>query len=190
METLPDATTERTLMSELGVASLGLHGSALKVRVPLQAQTLDGIARLPGFRSLAYPEPEQKLAPELKLAMERLGTEVARFPIIVSLFEADFNGSFEERLRATGIEVGRYDPVLRSYEALASLDEIRNLADLDFVLFIEIENAAAAAATTRAWPTNGVDYIRASGFLAHRNGFGSSTLASWWAARPRPCTRI
>jgi hypothetical protein len=41
--------------------------------------------------------------------MERLGTEVARFPIIVSLFEADFNGSLAERLRATGTEVGRYD---------------------------------------------------------------------------------
>jgi hypothetical protein len=78
-------------------------------RATRQAQTLDGIARLPGFRSLAYPEPEQKLAPELKLAMERLGTEVARFPIIVSLFEADFNGSLAERLRATGTEVGRYD---------------------------------------------------------------------------------
>jgi subtilase family protein len=164
METLPDATTERTLMSELGVAALGLHGSALKVRVPLQAQILDGIARLPGFRSLAYPEPEQKLAPELKLAMERLGTEVARFPIIVSLFEADFNGSFAERIRATGTQVGRYDPVLRSYEALATIEEVRNLSGLDFVLFLEIERRGGGG-HDQSMATNGVDYIRASGFL-------------------------
>src|SRR6266403_1170833 len=164
METLPDASTERTLMNELGVASLGLHGSALKVRVPLQAQTLDGIARLPGFRSLAYPEPEQKLAPELKLAMERLGTEVARFPMIVSLFEADFNGSFAERLRATGTEVGRYDPVLRSYEALATPEQIRNLSGLDFVLFLEIERRSGGG-HDQSMATNGVDYIRDSGFL-------------------------
>src|SRR6478752_186022 len=164
METLPDASTERTLMTELGVASLGLHGSALKVRVPLQTQTLDGIARLPGFRSLAYPEPEQKLAPELKLAMERLGTEVARFPIIVSLFEADFNGSFAERLRATGTEVGRYDPVLRSYEALATLEQVRNLSGLDFVLFLEIERRSGGG-HDQSMATNGVDYIRDSGFL-------------------------
>ena len=164
METLPDASTERTLMTELGVASLGLHGSALKVRVPLQTQTLDGIARLPGFRSLAYPEPEQKLAPELKLAMERLGTEVARFPIIVSLFEADFNGSFAERLRATGTEVGRYDPVLRSYEALATLEQVRNLSGLDFVLFLEIERRSGGG-HDQSMATNGVDYIRDLGFL-------------------------
>jgi len=164
METLPDASTERTLMSELGVASLGRHGSALKVRVPLQAQTLDGIARLPGFRSLAYPEPGQKLAPELKLAMERLGTEVARFPIIVSLFEADFNGSFAERLRATGTEVGRYDPVLRSYEALATPEQVRNLSGLDFVLFLEIERRSGGG-HDQSMATNGVDYIRDSGFL-------------------------
>ena len=164
MEMLPDASMERTLMSEFGVASLGLHGTALKVRVPLQAQTLEGIARLPGFRSLAYPQPEQKLAPELKLAMERLGTEVARFPIIVSLFEADFNGSFEERLRATGIEVGRYDAVLRSYEALATLEQIRNLSGLDFVLFLEIERRSGGG-HDQSMATNGVDYIRDLGFL-------------------------
>jgi hypothetical protein len=164
METPPDASTEGTLMSELGVAPLGLHGPALKVRVPLQAQILDGIARLPGFRSLAYPEPEQKLAPELKLAMERLGAEVARFPIIVNLFEADFNGSFAERLRATGTEVGRYDPVLRSYEALATPEQVRNLSGLDFVLFLEIERRSGGG-HDQSMATNGVDYIRDSGFL-------------------------
>jgi Subtilase family len=164
METLPDASTERTLMTELGVASLGLHGSALKVRVPLQAQTLDGIARLPGFRSLAYPDPEQKIAPELKLAMERLGTEVARFPIIVSLFEPDYNGSFAERIRATGAEVGRYDPSLRSYEAVATIEQIRNLSGLDFVLFLEIERRSGGG-HDQSMATNGIDYIRSSGFL-------------------------
>lgn len=164
METLPDATTERALMSELGVASLGLHGTALKVRVPLQAQALEGIARLPGFRSLVYPSPEQKLAPELKSAIDRLGAEVARFPIIVSLFETDFNGSFADRLRAAGAEIGRYDPVLRSYEALATPEQIRSLSGLDFVLFIEVERRSGGG-HDQSMATNGVDYIRASGFL-------------------------
>jgi subtilisin family serine protease len=164
MESLPDATAERALMSELGVASLGLHGTALKVRVPLKAQTLEGIAGLPGFRSLAYPSPDQKLAPELRSAIERLGGEVARFPIIVSLFENDFNGSFADRLRATGTEIGRYDPVLRSYEALATTEQIRSLSTLDFVLFIEVERRSGGG-HDQSMATNGVDYIRASGFL-------------------------
>ncbi|MCK1302049.1 S8 family serine peptidase [Bradyrhizobium sp. 24] len=164
MESLPDAATERALMSEFGVASLGLHGTALKVRVPLQAQALEGIARLPGFRSLAYPSPDQKLAPELKFAIERLGAEVARFPIIISLFETDSKAAFAERVQATGTEVGRYDPVLRSYEALATPEQIRILSGLDFILFIEIERRSGGG-HDQSMATNGVDYIRASGFL-------------------------
>lgn len=164
MESLPDATAERALMSELGVASLGLHGTALKVRVPLSAQTLEAIAGLPGFRALTYPSPDQKLAPELKSAIERHGAEVARFPIIISLFETDFNGTFAERLRAVGTEIGRYDPVLRSYEALATPEQIRSLSSLDLVLFIELERRSGGG-HDQSMATNGVDYIRASGFL-------------------------
>ncbi|WP_342739739.1 S8 family serine peptidase [Bradyrhizobium sp. B117] len=151
-------------MSELGVASLGLHGTALKVRLLLSAQTLEGIAGLPGFKSLTYPSPDQKLAPELKSAIERLGAAVARFPIIISLFETDFNGGFAERLRAAGAEIGRYDPRLRSYEALATPDQIRSLSGLDFVLFIEVERRGGGG-HDQSMATNGVDYIRASGFL-------------------------
>jgi hypothetical protein len=164
LETLPDTSTERALMSEIGVASLGLHGAALKVRVPMQAKTLEEITKLPGFRSLAYPEPEQKVAPELKLALERRSADVARFPIIISLFEADFNGSFADRLRATGTEVGRYDPGLRSYEALATPEQVRTLSGLDFVLFLEIERRGGGG-HDQSMATNGVDYIRDSGFL-------------------------
>jgi hypothetical protein len=90
--------------------SQGLHGAALKVRVPLEAKTLDEIAKLPRFRSLAYPAPEQKVAPELKSVTESLSADVARFPVIISLFETDPKGAFAERLRAAGAEVGRYDP--------------------------------------------------------------------------------
>lgn len=162
-KTLPDASTERAL-SQIGVASLGLHGAALKVRVPLQPKTLDEIAKLPGFRSLAYAAPGQKVAPELKGVTERLSAEVARFPVIISLFEADPKGAFAERLRATGVEVGRYDPGLRSYEALATPEQVRTLSGLDFVLFLEIERRGGGG-HDQSMATNGVDYIRSSGFL-------------------------
>lgn len=151
-------------LRQLGVTPLGLHGSGLKVRVPLQAKVLERIAVLPGFRSLAYALPDQKISPDLQAAVARFSTEVPQFPVIVNLFEADAKGAFAERLRAAKVELGRYDDVLHAYEILASPEQIKTLSDLDFVLFIEIERLGSAG-HDQSMATNGVDYIRGSGFL-------------------------
>jgi subtilisin family serine protease len=163
MKELPGDETERALR-QLGVTPLGLHGSALKVRVPLQAKVLDDIAALPGLQSLAYPLPEQKIAPELKAAVDRFGPDVAQFPVIVNLFEADPKGALAGRLRATKAELGRYDGALHAYEMLATPEQIKSLSNLDAVLFIEIERRGSAG-HDQSMATNGVDYIRGSGFL-------------------------
>jgi hypothetical protein len=163
MKEMPGDETERALR-QLGVTPLGLHGSALKVRVPLQAKVLDGIAVLPDLQALAYPLPEQKISPDLKAAAARFSQDVAKFPVIVNLFEADAKGAFAERLRATKAELGRYDGSLHSYEMLASPEQIEALSNLDFVLFIEIERRSSVG-HDQSMATNGVDYIRGSGFL-------------------------
>jgi serine protease AprX len=163
MKEMPGLETEQALR-QLGVTPLGLHGSALKVRVPLQPKVLDGIADLPGLQSLAYPLPEQKISPDLKAAAGRFGPDVDQFPVIVNLFEADAKGALAERLRATKAELGRYDASLHSYEMLASPEQIEALSNLDFVLFIEIERRGRAG-HDQSMATNGVDYIRGSGFL-------------------------
>lgn len=165
MKEMPGDETERTLR-QLGVTPLGLHGSALKVRVPLQAKVLDGIASLPGVQALAYPQADQKIAPELKAAATRFSVEVAQFPVIVNLFEAGAQGQFAQRLRATGAELVRYDAVLHAYEMLASPEQMKALANLDFVLFIEIERRSGGG-HDQSMATNGVDYIRSSGFVGN-----------------------
>jgi hypothetical protein len=163
MNEMPGEETERALR-QLGVTPLGLHGSALKVRVPLRAKVLDGIAALPGLHSLAYALPDQKISPDLKGAVARFSADVAQFPVIVNLFEADAKGAFAERLRATKAELGRYDDGLHAYEMLATPEQIKALSNLDFVLFIEIERRSSAG-HDQSMATNGVDYIRSSGFL-------------------------
>jgi hypothetical protein len=163
MNEMPGEATEQALR-KLGVTPLGLHGNALKVRVPPQAKVLDGIAALPGLQSLAYAQPDQKIAPDLKTAVARFSAEVAQFPVIVNLFEADAKGAFAERLRATKAELGHYDDGLHAYEMLATPEQVKTLSTLDFVLFIEIERRGSAG-HDQSMATNGVDYIRSSGFL-------------------------
>ena len=161
MDRVPTGESERALRA-LGAEPLGLHGGALKLRLPLDPRVLERLAALPGFRALAYAAPEQKLAPALKGVIARFGGEVNRFAVIVSLFEADARGAFAERIRATGAEVGRYDPDLQSYEVLASAEQARALAQLDFVLFVEPEKRGGRG-HDQSMATNGVDYVRNAG---------------------------
>ena len=58
-----------------------------------------------------------------------------------------------------------------AYTALASLEEIRKLAEQDFVLFIEIEKPSRSG-HDESTPTNSVDYIRAAGFTGASTVFG------------------
>lgn len=154
----------RQALARLGIVVLGPHGDALKVRVP--ASALDGLTALPALRALAYPLPEQKLAPTLRTAMARYSSAVPQLPILVNLFEADPGGNHAERLGATGALVGRYDPTLMAYEMLASPDQIKRLAALDFVLYIEVEQRSSGG-HDQSMATNGVDYIRNAGFLGN-----------------------
>jgi subtilisin family serine protease len=162
---LNDALTaeiEQDLQS-LGVTVLGPHDDALKVRVPLRRDALEVVAAKPYVRSISYGLPEQKIAADLDTALRSFASEVSKFPIIVNLFDNDQNGNFADRMRALGVEVTQYDPTLKAYMALASTEEVRKLAELDFVLFIEIERRSQSG-HDQSMPTNGIDYIRAGGF--------------------------
>ena len=55
------------------------------------------------------------------------------------------------------------------YQALATPDQLRALAALDFVLFLEIERRGGGG-HDQSMATNGVDYIRSAGF------FGGGTV--------------
>ena len=146
-------------LQAMGIALLGQHDNAFKVRVPLHRGTLESIAAKPYVYSLTYSLPEQKFAADLDRAVAAYAGEISQFPIIVNLFEDDATGAFAERMRSLGIEVGEYDRSLKAYTALASAEEIRELANLDFVLFIEVERRSQGG-HDQSMPTNAVDYIR------------------------------
>ncbi len=146
-------------LQALGVTLLGPHDDAFKVRVPLRRNALEAIAARPYVYGLTYSLPEQKFAADLDTTVAAFASEISQFPIIVNLFDDDPNGAFAGRMSELGVEVGAYDRGLKAYSALASAEQIRELADLDFVLFIEIERRSQGG-HDQSMPTNGVDYIR------------------------------
>ncbi len=170
MEADPDEAMQQELQ-KLGVELLGRHDDALKVRLPLDREVLDRVLRLPGVHSIGYAHPEQKVEPDLQRALSAFGNDAERFPVIVNLFAGDSANAFARRMEELGVEIVSYDADLSAYSALASLDEIRALAEQDFVLFIEIEKPSQGG-HDESMPTDGVDYIRAAGFLGMSTVFG------------------
>jgi subtilisin family serine protease len=150
---------ERELESR-GVTLLGRHDDALKVRLPLERSELQALSEMPFFHSLNYPLPEQKLAPELDAALAAFAGEIDRFPVIISLFDAEA-ARRAPRLEELGAELGEFDRTLNAYPALASAETIRAIAEQDFVLFIEVERLTGPG-HDQSMPTNGIDYIRNS----------------------------
>src|SRR5262249_14641986 len=53
-------------------------------------------------------------------------------------FERDETGAFRRQLEAAGAALGEYDAGLASYRAVAAGPAIERVADLDFVLFVEL----------------------------------------------------
>jgi hypothetical protein len=170
MESDPDEAAQQKLQ-ELGVEVLGRHDDALKIRIPLNREVIDAVLRLPGVHFIGYARPEQKIAPDLERSLSTFSNDAARFPVIVNLFVDDKNGVFAKQIQDMGVEIVSYDSDLNAYTALASLEEIRKLAEQDFVLFIEVEKPSRSG-HNESTPTNSIDYIRAAGFTGASTVFG------------------
>ena len=168
MESDPDEAAQQKLQ-ELGVEVLGRHDDALKIRLPLNREVIDAVLKLPGVHFIGYARPEQKIAPDLERSLSTFSNDAARFPVIVNLFVDDKNGVFAKQIQDMGVEIVSYDSDLNAYTALASLEEIRKLAEQDFVLFIEVEKPSRSG-HNESTPTNSVDYIRAAGFTGGLDG--------------------
>ena len=146
----------------LDVEILGPHDDAVKVRLPLDRQVVQQLIQLPYVEWIGYSRPEQKIDRTLGGAMTSFAGEVEEFPLIVSLFEDDFDGRFAARMREIGVVVGRYDADLQAYRVVASQAEIDALTALDFVLFIEVERPTGPG-HNESMAMMGVDYIRPGG---------------------------
>ena len=164
--------TEEELKS-LGVQILGPHDTALKVKLPLERNTLEAVADLPYVEWLGYSLPEQKLSQELQDAVTKFGDEVNQFPILINLFEGDHEGLLAERLKKVGVSLGQFDSDLQAYTAVATKEAIKALSDLDFVLFVELDQPTGTG-HDQSMATMGVDYIRLGG--SGTNFSGSSTI--------------
>lgn len=165
---LPDRfldAEQRTRLESLGVQLLGRHGFHHKAAMPVRQ--IDTIADLDFIEWIGTSHEDQKIAPELAPIWEDLKGEESSFeeqqiPLLINLFDDDDSSRLKERLQALGVVVGKYHPSIRTYQAVATGDQLGELVKLDFVLFVELITQTGIA-HSRSIPMIGGDFIRPGG---------------------------
>ncbi len=171
-EYLSDETEKE--LNRMGVKILGPHSEVYKARFPADTGVLEKVVGLSYIEWVGYSEPRQKLCIDLQKIMSGEGglEQLEGIPIVINLFDDDWDGGFKQGLEAAGAIVGEYDSELRSYRAVASRAAINRMILLDFVLFIEPVRRTSVG-HDQSMATMGVDYIRTGGW---ETPFDGSTI--------------
>lgn len=160
-------------LAALGITLLGAHGEAQKARLPLDENNLRTAAALPYVDWISNSTPTLKTATELANHVAAGISETTELPIIINLFETDPQGNFRAQLEAAGAIVGRYDAALMSYRAVATRTVLDAIVELDFVLFVELEQPHSTL-HSESMAVIGMDYIRPGSYSTSYDGTGIS----------------
>jgi hypothetical protein len=155
------AETEKEL-SALGVEVLGPHGTALKVRAPVDPDRLRRIAALPFVEWIGYARPEQKVGAPVREAMRRFANDLPGLPVTINAFDDAAVEELQSVLRQSRATVGSTDRHLKAVTAVVPAELLRRLSTLDGVLFIEL-NVPGRGGHDSSMAVMGVDYIRPGG---------------------------
>ena len=166
----PDLVAE---LKAQGVALLGAHSTAQKVRVPRDPQRLEAIVQLPYVSWLGFAESRQKLSKDLALSVAE--SSLNEFPVVINLFERDSRDLFRQEIEKTGVAVAGYDADLVALRGVATRTAIEALVEMDFVLFIELVQPTFAY-HSQSTALIGADYIRPGPGVTSGRYSGSSTI--------------
>ena len=130
----------RARIEALDVKLLGRHGNHFKAAMPVDQ--LDILSDLEFVEWVGVSRLEQRISPDLHTLRDRARAEGTPWddkdiPVFVNLFDDDADGYFGELLEKQGATVGRYYDFVRAYTAIIKGSELEQLADNDFVLFVE-----------------------------------------------------
>ena len=146
------------ILEVMDVVVEGSAGPLIRARLPGDRAGLEAIAALPGVEALGAAPLTAKLPPAFA---EQVLVEPAHgvVPVFVTLMANDQDGRRRRELERLGAEVGAYDADTRAYVANIEYGLLEDLAQADFVLFVEPVGIVEATHDT-AVPAMGADVHR------------------------------
>lgn len=158
---------------DLNVDVISFSGEFARVRIPNSKTHLETLAAHPGVKGLGIQPDAAKISPSL--ASQLSNPTSAELPVLITLMEADHNGTWRTHLEANGAVVGEWLPYMRAYSANVRPNDITTIASADYVAAIEPIEVFQVLLDT-AVPTMGVDVVRT--FDETRGTFTGATGAS------------
>ena len=146
------------LLEALDVVVEGAAGPLVRARLPGDRAGLEAIVALSGVQALGGAPLAAKLPPvfaEQALAEPAHGV----VPVFVTLMAEESGGRWGRELERLGAQVGAYDADTRAYVANVEYGLLEDVAEADFVLFVEPVGTVEAAHDT-AVPAMGADVHR------------------------------
>lgn len=159
-------------LNKMGLVILGPHGSAYKVKVPLDPKTMQSLVKLPYVEWLGYSLAEQKLDLQIKTSLSKYNRQLKELPVIINFFDRAASKLYADVLRKNEIILGQYDTDIDGYPAVVPVRMLDWLTEQDYVLFIELETPSYGG-HDQSMAVMGIDYIRNGG--SGTNFTGSST---------------
>ncbi|MCZ6673519.1 MAG: S8 family serine peptidase [Verrucomicrobia bacterium] len=156
-----------------GLQILDVHGEMYTAKIPRDEKALKMTIELEYVKWIGYARPEQKLSKGLIEARNKYAKQLKSLPVLLNLFDPEFEKQGAELLRKEGIILGQFDSDLSAYPAVVEMKKLDWLSLQDYVLFIELEELGGGG-HDESMAVMGVDYIRTGG--GGTNFDGSTTI--------------
>lgn len=156
-------------LNEVGLQILNVHGDMHTVKIPRDEKVLKNAIELDYVKWIGYSLPEQKVSQGLMEARKKYSDRLKHLPVMINLFDNEFQKQSSEYLEEAGITLGRFDSALGAYPAALSINQIEWLSQQDYVLFIELDELGGGH-HDESMAVMGVDYIRTGGGGTNFNG--------------------
>lgn len=160
-------------LAQIGVRILDVHDEMYTAKIPRDEKTLNAAMELEQVKWIGYARPEQKLSKGLIQARKKYSKQLKSLPVLINLFDPEFQEQGAELLRKEGIILGQFDSDLIAYPAVVEMEKLDWLSQQDYVLFIELEELGGGH-HDESMPVMDVDYIRTGG--AGTNFDGSTVI--------------
>ena len=144
------------LWEESNVQAIGMSGEFARLRLPGSRSALETLIDHPDIVGVGMQPPEEKISSRFESMERSLASEL---PVLITLMEADTNGTWRSNLESNGVVVGEWLPYARAYSANVQVDAISTLASFDYVASIEPVEVFQVLLDT-AVPVMGVDGVR------------------------------
>ena len=145
-------------LRRFGARVVGQTGDLVRLRLPNNRKSLEAIAQTSWVTGVGALPPSHKVSSNFEQLIEE-NSSSGLVPVFVVVMTSKMEYSFRRELKKVGLEVGHFDPSIRTFSAVMRRNQLSELVALDFVQAVE-PIAIVKASHDTSVPAVGGDALR------------------------------